>query len=411
MNRIAAVGHQQQEGGPLPALALHAIHGTRGGHSGRGILSTRVGYDIRIWEEISSVVHRETYRLVGDTQKVISNDRSLAEFQSKPPVPWQLTEIMAQRAEVWVQRLYDVCCDAYKDRGKVPSADFDRAVWAYCIEPFIMGDRPLRSRDYTVSPLLELLFCAVGSPPEKRRDLRVSQKDSCLHVRRQVYEIWYDKLHHLAPRINEAVAVMARANELEARAMRIARGLPPDPPAQPPTADQAGSMVQRAPSAEPQSTPEASSAALPASPASPPVKEETVIEPRDLTEGETPSQSSGVQEATWDTIEILFLSDERVQIRNGPNTETCNYAEFGFEDGRNGKPSQGWGILRELAEQGGVIREAKQGPQAWAKIEKRVQEIRKVLRTYFGISADPLPYVEGGYRACFNIGCGPSYDT
>jgi hypothetical protein len=348
---------------------------------------------------------------VGNTQKETSNDRSLAEFQRKPPVPWQLAEIMAQRAEVWVQRLYDVCCDAYKNRGKVPSEDFDRAVWAYCIEPFIMGDRPSGSRDYTVSPLLELLLCAVGSPPERRRDLRVSQKDSCLHVRRQIYEGWYDKLHHLAPRINEAVAVMARANEREARAMRIARGLPPDPPAQPPTADQVAPLIHHAPSSAPQSTPEASSAALPASPASPPVKEETVIEPRDLTEGETPYQSSGVHEPTWDTIEILFLSDERIQICNGANRETRNYAEFGFADGRNENPNQAWKVLRALATEG-VIRNETEAGLPWPKVEKQIQEIRKILRKRFGISADPVPFVKDlGYKASFKIGRSRSFDT
>jgi hypothetical protein len=373
-------------------------------------LSTRLAYDVRIWEEISSAVYQKTFHFVENTQKEISNDHSLAEFQSKPPVPWQLTEIMAQRAEIWVQRLYDSCCDAYKDRGKVPSADFDRAVWAYCIEPFIMGDRPSGSRDYTVSPLLELLLCAVGSPLEKRRDLRVSQKNSCLHVRRQVYEAWYDKLHHLAPRIDEAVAVMARANELEARAMRVASGLPPDPPAQPPTGDQVAPLVQRAPSSALQSTPEASSV-LPASPASPPQQRETVVEPEGVTVSDTPSQLSTAQEAAWEAIEIVFLSDERVQIRNGGNRETRNYADFGFADGRNENPNQAWKILRALAAEG-VIRDEKDAGLPWTKVEKQIQEIRKILRKHFGISADPVPFVKDlGYKACFKISLGRSFHT
>jgi hypothetical protein len=411
-DRTAAGGPPAATRRDLPALAFHVIHGRGKAHSGRGILSTRQGYDVSIWEEIRFVVYRKTHNFVAETQKEISSDRSLAEFRGNKTVPWQLREIMAQRAEAWVQRLYEACCDAYKGKEKALSPDFDRAVWAYCLEPFIMGEKPLRSDDYTVSPLLELLFCAAGSPPEVRRLLRVSQKDCCLEVRRQVCGTWYDKLHHLAPRINEAMRVMASANELEARAMRIARGLPPEPPAQPPTADQAAPLVQCAPSAPSQSTQEASSAALSASPDPQPMQKETGIEPQGVTEGERPAQPSAAGAATWEDIEISFLSDERVQIRNGPNIETCNYAEFGFADGRNGRPSQAWGTLRELAEQSGVIREARQGPQAWPKLEKRIQEIRKALREYFGISADPIPFVEGGgYHACFKIACGPSFDT
>jgi hypothetical protein len=120
----------------------------------------------------------------------------------------------------------------------------------------------------------------------------------------------------------------------------------------------------------------------------------------------------GDMEATWDTIEISFLSDERVQIRNGTNSETRNYAEFGFADGRSKKAKQAWETLRALAEQGGTIRDAAKTGRTWPKVEKRMQEIRKVLRKHFRISADPIPFVEGtGYQARFKIGCRPSFHT
>jgi len=35
-----------------------------------------------------------------------------------------------QRADGWVQQLYDVCCEVYKNLGKEISDDFDRIVWA-----------------------------------------------------------------------------------------------------------------------------------------------------------------------------------------------------------------------------------------------------------------------------------------
>jgi len=548
-------------------------------------LSTRIIYDISIWEEIRSIVRWKTDQLVGDINKAIPKDLSLAEFQSKQPVPWQLREIMEHRANAWVQSIYDLCCDAQKDSGKPLSADFDRAVWAYWIEPFIMGEKRSDSHNYTVSKLLDLLFCAVGSPPEKRDSLKVSQRECCLAVRLKVHETWYDKLLHQTPRINEAVAAMAAYNAREARAARIVAGLPPEPPP-PPTP--ALPLAQAAASGPPQTAPVPLSATVPASPPLRPVQEgsegrvavlpskpdiqssdwksitperlvlpiarvratfkreiselnpggskqsferwaqslaevacvtfrrllfrialpkavahpvewasvhvriliteeldrlkaeslldqqmartvETLVakevdgaveaarvraeirdwresqpatpvgqlpaafkcllkfgeafsgsatvipaetEPQGVTEGDMPTQSSNAGVATWDTIEILFLSDERVQICNGTNSETRNYAELGFADDRDGKPNQAWVALRALAEQRGVTKDAAEMHQPWPKVEKRIQEIRKALRKHFGISDDPIQFVKRvGYQAKFKIGCSPSFDT
>jgi hypothetical protein len=126
-----------------------------------------------------------------------------------------------------------------------------------------------------------------------------------------------------------------------------------------------------------------------------------------------PSKRPGLSvEGGWEHIEIVFLSDERVQIRIGKSIETRNYAEFGFQDGRNQNPNRAWETLRRLAELRGVIRDGTEGRLPWPKVEKRVQEIRKVLRKHFSISTDPVPFVEGtGYHARFKIGCGISYHT
>jgi hypothetical protein len=120
--------------------------------------------------------------------------------------------------------------------------------------------------------------------------------------------------------------------------------------------------------------------------------------------------------ANWQAIEISFLSDHRVQIRNGTNTETRNYGELGFADRRakqgKPKPNQAWVTLRAMAEQNGIIRDGATTGATWPKVEKRIQEIRKVLRKQFSITADPIPFVEGtGYQARFKIGCSPSFHT
>jgi len=124
------------------------------------------------------------------------------------------------------------------------------------------------------------------------------------------------------------------------------------------------------------------------------------------------SLSDGRSPATWETIEISFLSDHRVQIFNGTNSETLNYAEFGFADGRNDNPNQAWDTMRTLAEQHGIIQDAMKTGQPWPKVEKRIQEIRKIMRKHFGISTDPIPFIKGtGYQARFKIGCSPSVHT
>ncbi|SRR5579885_3550226 len=111
----------------------------------------------------------------------------------------------------------------------------------------------------------------------------------------------------------------------------------------------------------------------------------------------------------WDKdVSIIFLSEERVQVKCGDEYSTMNYAEFGFEDKRNGKPDQAWVLLRAMAENKGVLRKPdRQVPEPvlkpardrdkelhralevqarqWAKTQKHVETIRKRLREHFQI--------------------------
>jgi hypothetical protein len=155
----------------------------------------------------------------------------------------------------------------------------------------------------------------------------------------------------------------------------------------------------------------------------------------ETTNGTDSRPESAARAVNWDGIEITFLSDNRVQIRNGKSIETLNYAEFGFADhrSRNPKPNSAWVTLCFLSGASGVIptgldgsklakqRQGSQGTvqflqaksRKWVVIEKRVQEIRKALRAYFKIiTPDPIPFIAGtGYKARFKINRGPSFDT
>lgn len=121
----------------------------------------------------------------------------------------------------------------------------------------------------------------------------------------------------------------------------------------------------------------------------------------------TPARS-----ASWQAVHISFVSDNRVQVFNGIGSESYNYNELGFEDGRTGNPNQAWLMLRRLAESSGTISSAKQAGCEWPKVEKRIQEIRKVLRGRFGIAGDPIRYREGtGYEAAFKISLSRSFHS
>lgn len=124
--------------------------------------------------------------------------------------------------------------------------------------------------------------------------------------------------------------------------------------------------------------------------------------------------------ATWEKVQVSFLSDERVQITVLDKTYTQNYSEMGFSDGRSERPIKAWYFLRALAERDGDICVAPENTD-WGRVEKRVQEIRKILRAHFinqGFDippeSNPLPFLRGGrsgYRSLFKLTRSRSYDT
>ena len=123
-------------------------------------------YDITTWEEIKYKVEERTQSLITMITREISTDRSLQELYPIHPVPWQLGEVLRQRAEAWLNRLYAICCEAQKERGKAIDYSFNLVVWAYCIEPFIMREVTANVYGHRASVFMELLLCAVGSSPE-----------------------------------------------------------------------------------------------------------------------------------------------------------------------------------------------------------------------------------------------------
>jgi hypothetical protein len=121
---------------------------------------------------------------------------------------------------------------------------------------------------------------------------------------------------------------------------------------------------------------------------------------------ETPTVPVG-----WEDIEISFISDERVQVKVGPQRQTHNYAEMGFRDNRSGKPNQAWGMLRALAQAGGFIPNAARDSKDFIGMAKRVERMRQTLKAHFQIASDPVTLdVARGYCCRFKIGRAPSFE-
>ena len=115
--------------------------------------------------------------------------------------------------------------------------------------------------------------------------------------------------------------------------------------------------------------------------------------------------------SSWPEVEIAFLSDERIEICCGATErKTYNYGELAFEDRRNGSPNRAWTVLREMARKGGTIPQPSAGKER-AMLQKRIEEIRKRLRSHFKIGTDPIPFSGTGYQTSFKIGRRPCSDT
>lgn len=114
---------------------------------------------------------------------------------------------------------------------------------------------------------------------------------------------------------------------------------------------------------------------------------------------------------TWQDIEIVFLSEHSVQVfLSGKPGQAYNYAEFGFEDRRSGKPIAAWDILFKMTQSGGAIPRPLPGKDK-SKRQKRIEEIREKLKAHFKIETDPIPFNGNTYQASFKIRRGLSFDS
>lgn len=168
--------------------------------------------------------------------------------------------------------------------------------------------------------------------------------------------------------------------------------------------------------------------------------------------GETPARSAtvgndgngaGASALSWDVVEICFLDAEHAQVTVPGKVTRLSYAEMGFGDRRGVKvgdrgPTKGWGWLRKLAQDRGVIdlperqrvpvpkgpRDAERQPtsshevlvaeragaaRAREQLQVAMKELRRSLQSHFCITDNPILFEETRYRVQFKIGCSSSY--
>ncbi len=112
----------------------------------------------------------------------------------------------------------------------------------------------------------------------------------------------------------------------------------------------------------------------------------------------------------WKSIRMSFFNEHSIEITTPARTIVRQFEDLGMADKRTSKPTRAWECLQHLAKCQGVISVPESWTPTWPKIEKRVQEIRKWLRTQFGIATDPIPFVKNvGYKARFQINLAASY--
>jgi len=336
------------------------------------------------WQDIDhSLVSLKLTELVEEMHTQINAEERRIQFENRHnpntgAVPSLILQMKEQRADEWVRRAYDIYCDVWRIQGRTKSASFVRAVFARGIRPM------LNARAGAIAHEFGLFSRRRGFPTQLAK------------VRLDGLRL---RMTRLQDRWRRRLEVEARESEHAERRKRL----------EDPVLSSSSIPVQVS------NSPSLRKGVELAAETARETRNDEPVKAGSIQQAQGAPESGRVEGATWDTIEISFLSDERVQIRSGTSIETRNYAEFGFgdrRDRRSGKPNLAWKTFRVLAEECGVIRDAAKTGRTWAKVEKRIQEIRKVLQKHFHISADPIPFVKGtGYQARFKISCSRSYDT
>ena len=107
----------------------------------------------------------------------------------------------------------------------------------------------------------------------------------------------------------------------------------------------------------------------------------------------------------WSFITIKFIDGHTVSIRTTKSHGQYNYTQMGMANTRNGNPTVHWALLKDFAENRGIIDNTSPKDTPFHHMPKRKQDLSKKLRAFFRLTDDPIEYLkeEGCYRCLFTI--------
>ena len=108
---------------------------------------------------------------------------------------------------------------------------------------------------------------------------------------------------------------------------------------------------------------------------------------------------------SWGGIKIKFVDGHTVSIHTKKSHGRYNYTQMGMANTRNGNPTVHWTLLRDFAENRGVIDNSSPKDTPFHHMPKRKQDLSKKLRQFFRLDDDPIEYLkeEGCYKCHFDI--------
>jgi hypothetical protein len=108
--------------------------------------------------------------------------------------------------------------------------------------------------------------------------------------------------------------------------------------------------------------------------------------------------------ARWEDVSIRFIDGETISVKVKDVARICLFSELGMCDGRNKKPTKQWELLRDFAEEHGII--DWKSRKAGREKQKRREILAKDLRRFFRIDEDPFIAEGNGWRARFTVSNG-----
>jgi hypothetical protein len=112
-------------------------------------------------------------------------------------------------------------------------------------------------------------------------------------------------------------------------------------------------------------------------------------------------------DATWESVRIRFRDGHTISVRVGDVRGVFNYTQMGMADGKTGRPTKQWDLLRAFADRHGRLDWSSRG--ADRRNQKRKETLVANLRAFFRIDGDPFEVTtsvrgEGkGWRSRFGL--------